>query len=134
MRGTVSCVGYLAHSFDLINVHDLDLIAQARQHCSRLVVGVYSDEFVLASTGRQPVIPLVERLALVSHVRGVDEAIVHGTDAAPSGPDVVIFVERAREPGDEARDPQPVVRLEAPRESESAVLRHALQPLGEAVA
>ena len=39
-------VGYLADSFDLINVRDLDLIAQARARCARLVVGVFTDEYV----------------------------------------------------------------------------------------
>lgn len=38
-------VGCLADSFDLINVGDLDLIAQAGARCSRLVVGVFTDEY-----------------------------------------------------------------------------------------
>jgi cytidyltransferase-like protein len=74
--GTVQ-VGYLAGAFDLINVGDLDVISQARTRCTQLVVGVLSDETILKLTGRPPVVPLVERLALVQHLRGVDEVLVH---------------------------------------------------------
>jgi cytidyltransferase-like protein len=120
----------LAHAFDLINVGDLDLIAQARRHCSRLVVGVHSDELVTALTGRPPVVPLAERLALVSHVRGVAEALVHEAGSLPAEADAVIFVER------DSRDAErlPTIRLAATRFTESAALRNALEPIAEAVA
>lgn len=86
-------VGFLARSFDLINVGDLDLIAQARQRCSRLIVGVYSDEWATALTGRPPVTPLAERIAVVSHVRGVDEVRIQHDRVPPVEPGTVIFVE-----------------------------------------
>ena len=70
--------GYMARSFDLLNVCDLDLIAQASSICDRLTVAVLSDEDVHERMGRPPVVPLVERLELLRHVRGVDEVIVHG--------------------------------------------------------
>lgn len=75
-------LGYLACSFDLLNVGHLDLIAQARSLCDRLIVGVYTDEAVERADGRPPVVPLAERTALVGHVRGVDEVVVH--DAVPA--------------------------------------------------
>lgn len=80
-------VGYLPHSFDMLNVSDLDLIEQANRHCARLVVGVFSDELVERLHGRRPVVPLNERLALVSHLRGVHESTVHDheVDQAPAG-------------------------------------------------
>ncbi|MFC7623329.1 adenylyltransferase/cytidyltransferase family protein [Microlunatus sp. GCM10028923] len=71
----------MACSFDLLNVGHLDLIAQARSLCDRLIVGVYTDEAVERAHGRPPVVPLAERTALVGHVRGVDEVVVH--DAVP---------------------------------------------------
>ncbi len=74
-------LGYLACSFDLLNVGHLDLIAQARQLCDRLIVGVYTDEAIERADGRPPVTPLAERTALIGHVRGVDEVVVH--DAVP---------------------------------------------------
>lgn len=69
--------GYLAASFDLLNVGDLDIIAQARQRCDHLIVGVYTDEYVEGLLGRRPVTPFVERMELVRHVRGVDTVVVH---------------------------------------------------------
>jgi glycerol-3-phosphate cytidylyltransferase-like family protein len=123
-------VGYLTHAFDLINVGDLDLIAQARRHCSRLIVGVWSDELVTALTGRPPIVPLSERLALVSHVRGVAAAVVHEAGSLPAEADVMIFVEQDRADADH----RPTIQLVATRFTESAALRSALEPIGEAVA
>lgn len=69
----------LVDVFDLLNVRDLDLIAQAAARASRLVVGVCSDEYAERVLGHRPVVPEQERMALVGHVRGVDEvAIVEG--------------------------------------------------------
>ena len=75
-------VGYLADSFDLINVRDLDLIAQARARCTRLVVGVFTDEHAEWLFGRRPVVPLSERMAVLRHVRGVDEVVAHDAGSA----------------------------------------------------
>lgn len=72
--------GYLAGAFDLLNVADLDAIDQVRGRCERLVLGVYTDEYVQHLTGRPPVVPLSERLELTSHVRGVDAVVVHDHD------------------------------------------------------
>ena len=83
-------VGYLPNAFDLLNVRDLDLIAQARRHCSRLVVGVFSDDFA-ARQGRRPVVPLAERMALVAHVRGVDEVVVHDQERANVSVGTTVF-------------------------------------------
>lgn len=70
-------VGYLADAFDLVNVRDLDLIAQARERCSRLVLGVHSDHFEMQTSGRRPVIPLNERMAILRHLRGIADVVVH---------------------------------------------------------
>ncbi|HET9648802.1 MAG TPA: cytidyltransferase [Microlunatus sp.] len=133
MRGDCARVGYLARSFDLINVRDLDLIAQARQQCARLVVGIHSDALVEQLTGRPPVVPFADRLALVAHVRGVDEVRVHEAGAEPA--DAVVFVDD-RTPFAAGGGPLPsrIVALDAARQTESTALRLALAPLGEAVA
>ncbi|GAA2107807.1 hypothetical protein GCM10009841_27980 [Microlunatus panaciterrae] len=69
--------GYLARSFDLLNVRDLDLIAQSRSLCDSLTLAVLRDDTVERYLGRPPVVPLTERLELVRHLRGVDEVVVH---------------------------------------------------------
>ena len=69
--------GYLACALDMLNVRDLDLIAQTRALCDVLVVGVLTDDDILACTGRVPVIGVEERLILATHLRGVDRAVIH---------------------------------------------------------
>jgi cytidyltransferase-like protein len=69
--------GYLACTFDLFNVGDLDVIQQARELCDRLTLGVYPDALVALRTGLPTVVPLTERVALLQHVKGVDAVVVH---------------------------------------------------------
>lgn len=122
-------VGYLAASFDLLNVADLDVIAQAGSRCAGLVVGVFSDELVEDLTGRPPVVPLSERLALVQHVRGVQDAVVHEPGRARGlGAEVVFSLVDEPAPAD-------AVTLTPTRRTTSAALRAALRPApDEAVA
>lgn len=125
-------VGYLPHSFDLFNVAHLDLIAAARARVERLVVGVLSDEDVLARTGRAPVVPLVERVEILRHVRGVEEVVVHGDAAVPA--DALLLVP-TDEAGHEDATAPGAQELPATRTSASPVLRHALRAVSaEAVA
>lgn len=120
--------GYLSASFDLLNISDLDVISQVRQRCSRLVVGVYSDAYVERVSGRPPVIPLEERLMLVSHIRGVDAAVIHdATGGLPAQSDIVF--KRAQE---DVTDLEPTdsgpgtICIEPQRHTKSRELRAAL--------
>jgi len=115
-------VGYLADSFDLINVRDLDLIAQARARCARLVVGVFTDEYVERVSGRRPVIPLSERMAVLREVRGIVEVVAHDDSSVEDASAAVLF----------AADDAPhdlvegAVLLTPARRSASVVLRNVL--------
>lgn len=118
-------IGYLPSCFDLINVRDLDLVSQAAARCTRLVVGVLTDELAERLTGRRPVVPLAERIALVSHVRGVEEVVVHDdVRLSELGPHTVVFG-----PTDEPApwDMAGVVALTPARHTQSTVLRHVLR-------
>lgn len=68
--------GYASGVFDMFHIGHLNLLRRAREYCQTLVVGVASDEYVLALKGREPVVPLAERLEIVSSLRFVDEVIV----------------------------------------------------------
>lgn len=68
-------IGYVPGVFDMFHVGHLALITRAREHCDRLVVGVVTDEVVRVVKGRAPVIPLLERMEIVSAVRFVDEVV-----------------------------------------------------------
>ncbi|MCW2848945.1 MAG: cytidyltransferase [Marmoricola sp.] len=69
-------VGYASGVYDMFHVGHLNLLRRAREHCRLLVVGVASDEYVEALKGARPVIPLSERLDIISSLRIVDEVIV----------------------------------------------------------
>lgn len=117
--------GYLARSFDLFNVRDLDLIAQAAALCRHLTLGVMTDDLVRRLQGRPPVVPLQERLEIVRHLRRIHHVQVHDEDAFErSAPDITVFAVRG-----EVQPPghAPVVILTPQRETESWMLRDALR-------
>lgn len=115
-------LGYAVGSFDLLNVRDLDVISQASARCSRLVLGVHTDEAASALYGRRPVVPLVERIALLQHVRGVHEVVVHEESEVATTADLVFLVDPADAPGLPAAAELLVPR----RDTASHVLRAAL--------
>ena len=55
--------GYAPGAYDLLHIGHLNILKHAAEHCDRLVVGVVSDEMLLLTKGRLPVVPLAERLA-----------------------------------------------------------------------
>ena len=74
-------VGYASGVFDMFHIGHLNILRSARGHCRTLVVGVASDEYVEVLKGRAPVVPLVERLEIISALGLVDEVIIdHSED------------------------------------------------------
>jgi glycerol-3-phosphate cytidylyltransferase len=74
-------VGYASGVFDMFHIGHLNILRSAREHCGTLVVGVASDEYVEDLKGRAPVVPLVERLEIISALSIVDEVIIdHSED------------------------------------------------------
>lgn len=132
--------GYLASAFDLLNVSDIDLIAQARRCCDHLRIGVYTDDRVEQLIGKPPVVPLSERLELVRHVRGVDEVVVHDdADLERLRIDHVIFkvgVRNGHQRGHRngRHDDANVTWIEPTRHTRSHVLRAALEPAATMIA
>jgi len=68
-------IGYAAGAYDLFHIGHLNLLRRAKDQCDHLIAGVVSDEMLLASKGRAPIIPLAERLEIVRHIRFVDDAV-----------------------------------------------------------
>lgn len=75
-RGDGEVVGYVSGVFDMFHIGHLNIIVNARERCHRLVVGVVTDEVVLVSKSRAPVIPLSERVAILRGLRDVDEVVI----------------------------------------------------------
>ena len=65
-------VGYAPGAYDLFHIGHLNVLRHAAAHCDRLIAGVVSDEMLLLTKGRLPVVPLRERMEIVGSLRCVD--------------------------------------------------------------
>jgi len=68
-------IGYAPGVYDLFHIGHLNILRHAKSQCDHLIAGVVSDEMAALAKGVTPVIPLVERLEIVSHISYVDEAV-----------------------------------------------------------
>lgn len=69
----MAIIGYAPGAYDLFHIGHLNILKHAAEHCDHLIAGVVSDEMLLLSKGRAPVIPLAERLEIVRSLRFVDD-------------------------------------------------------------
>ncbi len=69
-------IGYAPGVYDMFHIGHLNIL-QPRSEPMRLllIAGVVSDEMARLAKGRNPVIPLAERIAIVASINCVDEAI-----------------------------------------------------------
>lgn len=68
-------IGYAPGVFDMFHIGHLNILRNSRLACDYLIAGVASDDFSRRVKGKSPVIPLAERLEIVSSIRYVDEAV-----------------------------------------------------------
>ena len=68
-------IGYAPGVYDLFHVGHLNILRHAKSECEHLIAGVVSDEMCELTKGYRPVIPLAERLEIVSHISYVDEVV-----------------------------------------------------------
>ena len=66
-------IGYAPGAYDLFHIGHLNLLKHARSQCDVLIAGVVSDEMLLLTKGRLPVVPLRERMEIVRNLRCVDD-------------------------------------------------------------
>jgi glycerol-3-phosphate cytidylyltransferase len=66
-------VGYAPGAYDLFHIGHLNMLKRAAENCDRLIAGVVSDEMLLLTKGRVPVVPLAERMEIVRNLRFVDD-------------------------------------------------------------
>jgi len=67
------CKGYVSGTFDMFHIGHLNLLRRSKERCDYLVAGVLSDEVVMKYKGKKPIIPLDQRIEIVSAIRYVDE-------------------------------------------------------------
>ncbi len=66
-------IGYAPGAYDLFHIGHLNLLRHAAEHCDHLIAGVVSDEMLVLTKGRAPMVPLAERMEIVRSLRIVDE-------------------------------------------------------------
>jgi glycerol-3-phosphate cytidylyltransferase len=68
-------IGYVPGAFDLFHVGHLNILRNARAMCDKLIVGVSTDELIVACKHKRPVVPFEERIEIVRSVRYVDAVV-----------------------------------------------------------
>lgn len=73
-------IGFTCSTFDLLHAGHILMLAEAKQYCDYLIVGVQSDPTIDRDTKNKPVQSIVERCVQLSAVKFVDEIIVYSTE------------------------------------------------------
>ncbi len=68
-------IGYTTGVYDMFHIGHLNILQKAKELCDYLIVGVSTDEVVESYKHKTPIIPFNERIAIVSALKCVDQAI-----------------------------------------------------------
>jgi glycerol-3-phosphate cytidylyltransferase len=68
-------IGYTTGVFDLFHVGHLNILRNAKLECDYLIVGITTDELSKRDKGITPVIPFLERMAIVESIKYVDSVV-----------------------------------------------------------
>lgn len=68
-------IGYTTGAFDLFHIGHLNILTRAKEQCDYLIVGVSTDELVMTYKNKRPVIPQLERMAIVQSLKHVDKVV-----------------------------------------------------------
>ena len=68
-------MGYVPGVYDMFHVGHLNILRRAREGCDELVVGAVTDEVVERTKGKLPVVPLAERMEILSSLSIVDRVV-----------------------------------------------------------
>lgn len=68
-------IGYTAGVYDMFHIGHLNVIKNAKERCDFLIVGVSTDEVVEQNKNKKPIIPFVERAAIVESIKYVDKVV-----------------------------------------------------------
>lgn len=68
-------IGYTTGVYDMFHIGHLNILKRAKEQCEYLIVGVSTDELVLKSKNKLPIIPFEERMEIVSAIKYVDKVV-----------------------------------------------------------
>ena len=69
-------IGYVPGAWDMFHIVHLNILRRARPHCDHLMVGVVSDEGLLRTKGKLPIVNLAERIEIVQSIGIVDQVVI----------------------------------------------------------
>lgn len=72
-------IGYTNGVFDLLHVGHLEFLKAAKEKCDHLIVAVCEDELAYKYKGKYPIIPLKDRMKLLSGIKYVDQVVIQST-------------------------------------------------------
>lgn len=73
-------VGFTCSTFDLLHAGHILMLAEAKQYCDYLIVGLQTDPTIDRDTKNRPVQSIVERYVQLAAVKFVDEIVVYSTE------------------------------------------------------
>ena len=68
-------VGYTTGVYDMFHIGHLNILRRAKEQCDYLIVGVSTDELVRHDKNKTPIIPFVDRCAIVESIKYVDQVV-----------------------------------------------------------
>lgn len=68
-------VGYTTGVFDMFHVGHLNILQRAKERCNHLIVGVSTDELVMAYKNKAPIISYDDRKSIVEAIKYVDQVV-----------------------------------------------------------
>ena len=68
-------IGYTTGVYDMFHIVHLNILRRAKEQCDFLIVGVSTDELVQHDKNKIPIIPFVERCAIVESIKYVDQVV-----------------------------------------------------------
>lgn len=68
-------IGYTTGVYDMFHIGHLNIIKRAKEQCDYLIVGVSTDELVQKDKNKTPIIPFVDRIAIVESIKYVDKVV-----------------------------------------------------------
>ncbi len=69
-------IGYTQGTFDMFHIGHLNILKNAKKNCDYLIVGVNSDELVQSYKNKAVIVPVSERVEIISAIKYVDKVVV----------------------------------------------------------